>query len=168
VAHATDDWEIKHMGAVVFWIAVAAVLVAGNWRKKNIEGMRHETLRMLIQKEAGLNPAQVNELLNPPPPPLSEGHPWARRRDPAERVRNMRIAATLLVIAGPGVGGLIASLGLAHVLGFAVERQPGDSSVLIALGIGVAVCLVLLGVALFVAARYVRPAPNAIDGTRAA
>ena len=38
------------MGVVAFWIALAAVLIAGGWAKTRTEAQKHETLRKLIEK----------------------------------------------------------------------------------------------------------------------
>ena len=56
------------MATAAFWIALAAVLIARFWRKKSADQMKHETVRLLIQKNETVDPEMVKELLNPTPP----------------------------------------------------------------------------------------------------
>ena len=51
------------MAVTAFWIALAAVLIAGSWRKKAVEQMRHETVRLLIQQGRDLNEEEVRNLI---------------------------------------------------------------------------------------------------------
>jgi hypothetical protein len=132
------------MALVAFWIALAAVLIAGSWRRKHLEAMRHETIRMLIQKEGPVNIEQVKELLYPRPAPLPAGHPWARVRTPTDTYRNFRMAGSILMISAFGVGALIAGIGLAN----------GKDEVVIA-AIGTIIFVFLIGAGFFFASRFV-------------
>jgi len=140
------------MAAAAFWIALAAVLVANSWRSQRVESLRHETLRLLIQRDGKLDPAQLKDLLYPPHPPLPPGHPWAKRR-PGEGYRVLRVFGTILMSAAFGVGALVAGIGIAQ----------GEQNT-IAAGIGAAVFVFLLGAGLFSASRFVAP-PESQSGT---
>jgi hypothetical protein len=151
------------MATAAFWIALAAVLIAGFWRKKSTEQMKHETVRLLIQKDGTVDPDMVKELLNPTPP---EWRPETRillgvkRWEPGESRRHMRIWGLILMVAGPGVGVLLAAIGLTRPLGFNNEITAGDSSTLIAVGIGMTIAVVLLGVALYCASQFLPKGPK--------
>jgi hypothetical protein len=152
------------MAVAAFWIALAAVLVAGSWKRKNLEQMRHETLRALIEKGGDVDPQTMKDLLHPPQAPQPAGHAW-HRQQPGDGRRVARILGTILMIIGPGVGALVASVGVARALGFTTSIAPGDATVVIALGIGLAIVLELLGVALLVASRHMLPpVPAVADG----
>jgi hypothetical protein len=64
----SHETEVLKMGVAAFWIALAAVLIGGQWHKKMKEQMRHETVRLLIEKGEPLDQGQVRELLYPKPP----------------------------------------------------------------------------------------------------
>ena len=65
---------------VAFWIALAAVLIAGGWVKSRNEAEKHETLRRLIEKEGAVDEAQMRALLYPPP--LQAGYAMVGRQRP--------------------------------------------------------------------------------------
>lgn len=157
------------MGVAAFWIALAAVLVAGNWRKKNAEQMRHETVRVLIQKDGTLDPQVLKELLNPPPPQWSPemlALMGVKKRQPGETRRDMRVWGIILMIAGPGFGLALAAIGLTRVLGFNAQISMGDSSNFIAAGIATAIVFLLTGLALFYVSRFFSEAPEGEGGSR--
>src|SRR5262249_42935547 len=109
------------MAVAAFWIALAAVLVAGSWRKKNAEQMRHETLRMIIQKEGTVNPDVMQELLHPKPPewnPQTAAMLGMKKWEPGESRRHMRVWGTILMIVGPGLGCVLVAIGLTRVFGW--------------------------------------------------
>jgi hypothetical protein len=131
------------LGAAAFWIFLAAIIIAGIWRKKHSEAMKHETVRFLIEKNQKLDDKQLAELLNPPPPPSPE---WLMpKRKPGDGCRVMRVCGTLLVFIALGL--LIADFWRGMVLGI------DDKSVL---GIATAIpFLAMLGIGLLVASRFV-------------
>ena len=132
------------MAVAAFWIALAAVIIAGEWHKKMKEQMRHETVRLLIEKGETLDQAQLRELLHPTPPPalpLPAEDGWY---PPGPRgYTQFRIAAAILMIAGPGVTAMIAGIGYA---------AGEDDTLFAALGVGVFVFLV--GFAFFFVSRF--------------
>ena len=135
------------IGAAAFWIFLAAIIVAGIWRKKHSEAVRHETARLIIEKNQKLDEAQLKELLNPTPPPAPE---WLV---PKYRVgvgfRVLRISGTILMFIALGLVLMACWRGM--LLGI------HEKSVLeIATGIPL---VAMLGVGLFVASRYVQQPP---------
>jgi len=164
------------MATSAFWIALAAVFIASFWRKKNTEQMKHETVRLLIQKDGTVDPDMVKELLNPTPPPPPQWSPEVaamfglRKREPGESRRYMRVSGAILMIAGPGVGAMFAAIGLTRTFGITDNNDitAGESSLLIAMGIGVTVALVLLGVALYTASQFLSKGPKEEGESRTA
>jgi hypothetical protein len=135
------------IGAAAFWIFLAAIIVAGIWRKKHSEAVRHETARLIIEKNQKLDEAQLKELLNPTPPPPPE---WLV---PKYRIgvgyRILRISGTILMFMALGL--VLVACWRGMVLGI------HDKSVIeIATGIPL---IAMLGAGLFVASRYAPPPP---------
>ena len=137
------------MAVAAFWIALAAVLIAGSWRKKAVEQMRHETVRLLIQQGRELTEEEVRNLINPPHPPLPEGHPWMRRQDPWRAYRLCRMSGTILMFVAVGVAAAISGIGVAQAAPQATVA-----------GIGVGLLVFLLGAAFYFAARFLQPSEN--------
>ena len=65
------------MGVVAFWIAVAAVLIAGGWFKSRGEAQKQQTLRTIIEKTGTVDEALLRQLF--PTPPMFDPSAWARR-----------------------------------------------------------------------------------------
>lgn len=142
------------MAAAAFWIGLAAVLIAGSWRKKSVEQMRHETVRLLIQRGGEIDEEQLKELIHPTPPPLPENHPWRRKPPPGLGYRALRAVGTILMVTALGLGAMIAGIG--------VTQNVVDAPLA---GTGVAVFVLLLGAGLFIASRFLPP-PTRETGER--
>jgi hypothetical protein len=140
------------MAVAAFWIALAAVLIAGSWRSKLTEQMRHDTARLLIEKDGGLAEQQLKDLLNPPVRPLPEGHPWARKPEPGTGRKVLRVIGTILSASSIGVGGMVA--GISYVNN---EVRAEDSAIL---GLSVGVCMLLVGLGLFLASGFLARSPT--------
>jgi hypothetical protein len=137
------------IGAAAFWLFLAAIIVGGMWRKKHSEAMRHETVRVLIEKNVKIDEAQLKELLNPTPQPAPE---WlVPKHKPGTGFRVLRISGAIILCIALGLGMMAIWRGI--MLGFY------DRSVL---EIGTAIPLVtMIGIGLFVASRFVpRPPSN--------
>ena len=61
------------VGAAAFWIALAAVLVAGGWWKSRSEAQKHETIRRIIEKTGQVDESKLKELFEPPLPDWVRG-----------------------------------------------------------------------------------------------
>jgi len=128
-----------------FWIALAAVLISGEWFRSRREAMKHETLRLMVEKTGRADEAQLRELF-----PLPH---WSRQRTPGVEYRTMRVLGTLA---------LFAALGLAVCFSILYVGYPGwrlDASI----GFGVASVVAFLGVGLLVASRFVEKPPQQGD-----
>ena len=131
------------LGAAAFWIFLAAIIVAGIWRKKHSEAMRHETARFLIEKNQKIDDAQLKELLNPTPPPARSG--CSPSHKPGEGYRVLRIFGTICMFVALGLA--IAGIWRGMILGLHEEAV---------MGIATAVPIVaMVGIGLFVASRFV-------------
>jgi hypothetical protein len=139
------------MAVAAFWIALAAVLIAGSWRSKLTEQMRHDTARLLIEKDGELAEQQLKDLLNPPVRPLPEGHPWARKPEPGTGRKVLRIIGTILIVSSIGVGGMVAGIGYVN------EFRAEESAIL---GLSVGGCMLLVGLGLFLASGFLARSPT--------
>jgi hypothetical protein len=141
-----------NIGAAAFWIFLAAIIVAGIWRKKHSESVRHETARFIIEKNQKLDEAQLKELLNPTPLPPPE---WLTHKvKVGTGYRILRVSGTILMFMALGL--FLVACWRGMILGI------DEKSVL---GIATGIPLVaMLGAGLFVASRYVQP-PSP-DGTK--
>ena len=157
------------MATAAFWIAIAAVLVARSWKMKNTEQMKHETVRLLIQKDGAVNADMVKELLNPKAPewnPQTAAMLGIKKWEPGESRRHMRVWGIIFMIAGPGIGCAFAVIGLTRVFGFNTEISAGDSASFIALGISLVIVFVLLGIALSYASGFLPKGPEGPDQSK--
>jgi hypothetical protein len=141
------------LGAVAFWIFLAAVVIAVIWRNKHRETIRHETLRFLIEKNQKIDAAQLAQLLNPTPPPSPEWL-WGPKHRPGDAYKKLRILGTILMFAAVGLA----------VVGFwrgALLGMREQSVLEIASAVPL---LAMLGLGLFVSSRFCPP-PTA-DGDK--
>ena len=89
------------IGAAAFWIFLAAIIVAGIWRKKHSEAVRHETVRLIIEKNQKIDEAQLKELLNPTPEPPPE---WLiHKAKVGTGYRVLRISGTIVMFLALGL-----------------------------------------------------------------
>ncbi len=133
------------MGVAAFWIFLAAICVAAHWKNKHVESMRHETLRLIIEKNPNLDQAQIAELLKPKPthPPVSSPPPWSPK--PGEGRKGFRIIGSIVMFVALGL--FIAAVWRGSVLGIQ------DESVV---DIGTAIPIVaLIGAGLFLCSFFV-------------
>jgi len=125
------------LGAAAFWIFVGACVVAGIWRQKNSEAIRHETLRQLIAKEQKLDEEQIEKLLNP-----ARGSGWAAFQEhshmaPGSGYRALRIFGSIAIFVSFGLA--IAAAWQRLLRGQINEDVAGlgtAASILIMIGIG--------------------------------
>jgi len=142
------------MGAAAFWVFLAAVVIAINWRNKHRETMKYEMVRFLIEKNEKLDEKQISELLNPPPPPAPE---WLVHK-PGYAYRGLRATGAVILFLALGLALLALWRGI--MLGM------HDRSVL---NVSTAVpILAMLGAGLFFASRFCSPPISENDkGNRA-
>ena len=92
------------LGAAAFWIALAAVLIAGGYNKFRREKLKQETLLKIIERTGQLDEAQV-KLLFPPPPAYSphERPWWAAPPDPFAGRRALRVGGLIVMAVAAGL-----------------------------------------------------------------
>src|SRR5262245_37889137 len=106
------------IGAAAFWIALAAVLIAGGINGVRRERLRQETLLRLVEKTGRLDEEQVKALF--PPAPSHPPHAWVPPEQPDAR-RGLKIAGTIVLSLAAGLA-VFACVLLA--LGMTVRQDP--------------------------------------------
>jgi hypothetical protein len=134
------------LGAAAFWIFLAAVVIAVIWRNKHREVIRHETLRLLIEKNQKIDETQLVQLLKPTPPPLPVWL-WGPKPKPGDVYKGLRILGTILMFAAAGLG--IVGVWRGLLLGM---HEPFVLEIATAVPL-----LALLGLGLFVSSRFCSP-----------
>jgi hypothetical protein len=130
------------MAAMGFWIFLAVVVIARAAKKINGDKLKHETLRLLIEKNQKLDEAQLKELLNPAPSPPPE---WLfPRQDPGDAYKFLRVSGVIIVFIALGL--LIAGIWRGAMLGC-----HNDSVVNAVAGVAL---IGMLGAGLFVSSRF--------------
>jgi hypothetical protein len=120
---------------VAFWIAVAAVLIAGGWFKSRNDAQKYATLRTIIEKNGTADEAQLRTLFGP----------VATQPGPGDFCAFLRIIGTIVLSTAVGL-----------VLFFTIYRQ----AVSVQNGtIGLAATLIVasVGAGFFFASRWVDP-----------
>lgn len=133
------------LGAAVFWIALAAFLIAGSYFRFRREKLRQETLLRLVERTGHLDEQQVKALFPPPPPPPP--HAWSAPRQPDAR-RGLKVGGTIVLSIAAGLA-LVAWVLVE--LGFSTADDP------VQLALVWAALIACVGVGLIVSARFVRP-----------
>ena len=138
------------LGAAAFWIFVGACVVAGIWRQKNSEAIRHETIRQLIAKEQKLDEDQIEKLLNPP-----RGSGWAGFQErshmaPGSGYRALRIFGSIAIFLsfGLAIAGAWQRFLWGHITGD--EANLGTAASI----------LIMIGIGLFFASRFAPKPPK--------
>jgi len=98
------------LGAFAFWIALAAVLIAGGWFKTRREQIKQETLLRLVERTGQLDEAQVKLLFPPAPPAGPWPPPWHKPHDPLETQRGLRGLGTVLLFVAAGLAAFFTIL----------------------------------------------------------
>jgi hypothetical protein len=134
------------MAALGFWLFLAVIVIAGALKKMNGDKLKHETMRLLIEKNQKLDELQLKELINPTPLPSPE---WIiGRSTPGDAYRGARVAGTILIFIALGL--FIACI--SRVVVGVHDKSTLD------LWAGVVV-LAMLGIGLFVSSRFL-PRPS--------
>jgi hypothetical protein len=128
------------MAVAAFWIAVAAFIIVGALNARRGYELKHETIRLMLEKGQKIDDALFKELIAPPKWHTPSNQPVG------EGYTVMRVMGTMALFAAPGVALLIFLTG--HARGN-IEQQ--------AAGIGVGIMVALIGIGLHVACRFVTP-----------
>lgn len=142
------------LGAAAFWIALAAVLIAGSYFRTRREALKQQALLQLVDKTGQLDEQQV-KMMFPAPPPLPPH--WFHRPEPMGYVA-LRVFGTILLAAAAG---LAIFFWVLLDFGTAPQREAA------VLGFAWASLVACIGVGVFAASRFVPP-PRRKDGDREA
>ena len=138
------------LGAAAFWIALAAVLIAGGWHKVRREQIKQETLLRLIEKTGRLDEELVKAMFPPPPPPSPWPPPWHRPPDPTEAKRQMQGFGAVVFAVGVGLAVLATVLKL---FGDVPKQEAAIT------WFGIAGLVVMLGIGLFASSKFAMGPP---------
>jgi hypothetical protein len=130
------------IGAAAFWIAVAAVLIAGSWSNVRRAQIKQEALLRLIEKTGTIDEAQV-KLLFPPPGPLPPH--WFQPPDRLAGQRALRVGGTILLAIAAGLAVFFTIL-----LNFGSVAQQAAAIP----GFGAASLVACIGLGLLVGSRF--------------
>lgn len=142
------------LGAAAFWIALAAVLIAGSWFKARSEALKHDTLLRLAEKAGRIDEDQLKILF---PPPVPHQWPPNRQAPPGSQRSAMRIFGTIVLSIGTG---------LALFFTVVVRLGTFDMQERAVWGFGWAALVACLGIGLFVAGQFFPPAESGERGDR--
>jgi hypothetical protein len=130
---------VEDVGALGFWIFLAALLVGGMWKESRQQAEKHETLRRLVEKTGTIDEAMLKELFRAAP---------GEEIKPGSGYRALRITGTIIMFVAAGLAIVFVTLGI--VL--------GDREAFAALAIAAAAALAGLGV--FFSSRFAEPPPG--------
>jgi hypothetical protein len=136
------------MGVVAFWVAVAAVLIAGGWFKSRGEAQRQETLRTIIEKTGAVDEALLRQLF--PAPPAFDPSAWGRK-SPGAGYRALKVLGTIAMCVAVGLILFFTPLWL---------RGIEDDAMV---GAAIGVVTLAAGAGFFLAARFAERPPERQD-----
>jgi hypothetical protein len=115
------------LGALGFWIFIAAIVVAGIWFDVRKRESQQETLRRVVESGRDLDPAIIDKIL-------------AAGKDQSRIDRDLRVSGLIVIFLSPGLA----------VFGWFLARlRPEIMSVML----GVALLVGFIGIGLLVAAK---------------
>jgi hypothetical protein len=129
------------MVVITFWIAIAAISIFGMYFARRAQELRHETLRLMVEKGEKIDEPVLRELLGPPD--------QAARQNRQQTYLGLRISAVILFCIAPGLVILFLTIG-------AAAEKPG----LQILGLGVGVLVALVGLGLHIGSKIVKGLPE--------
>ena len=140
---------VIYLGAAMFWLALAAVLIAGRYFKTRREAIKQETLLRLIERTGQLDEQQVKALF-PPPPPLAPH--WFRPPHPTPDGRiPMKVLGTIALAVAVG---LAVFFTIRLNLGTPAQQENAIT------GFAAASLVACIGIGLFISARFIPPPPK--------
>ena len=115
------------LGAMGFWLFIAAIVVAGIWFDARKRETQQETLRRIVESGQHLDPAMIDKLL-------------AAGGGPSRPDRDLKIGGLIVIFVAPGLA----------ILGWFLSRlQPKILGVML----GVSLLVGLVGIGLLVASK---------------
>jgi hypothetical protein len=116
------------LGALVFWIFIGAVVVAGIWYDARRKESQQETLRRIVESGREIDPGVIDRLMGV--------------NDAGETERDLKVSALIVLAVAPGL--FIMSLFLGSI----------SSEARVAV-MGASVLVAFIGAGLWLAARFV-------------
>jgi hypothetical protein len=141
--------DLGSIGALGFWIFIAAMVVSSAWAKSRREAEKHETLRRIVEKTGVIDEAKLKELFTEPPPEQTK---------PGYGYRALRIVGTVVLFVGAGLATFILIAVLLAKM-FGATRMLDDVTGLTAM-LGVSAGIAMLGLGLFLSSRFAEPPPR--------
>ncbi len=136
-------------GAGIFWLFIAAAVVAGAWEKIRRNAEKHETLRRIIEKTGTVDEAKLKDLFN-----SSTSSDWGAA-SPGSGYRALRIIGTVFMCIAAGLAICFFALGNTEV----VSRTASI------IGLSVSSVVAMFGVGLFFSSRFAEPPPGRENGS---
>jgi hypothetical protein len=137
-----------NFGALAFWGAIAAIVIATSLFNARRETEKHETLRRIIEKTGQIDEARLKELFSPSPGPFA-GLSCPRGK-PGGGYRGLRVAGTLVMFIGAGLAAFFLIVAKAAAVRMDIAL----------IGLASASVIAIVGVGLFFASRFAEPPPN--------
>jgi hypothetical protein len=137
------------LGALGFWIFIAAVTVGGMWSEARKKAEKHETLRRIVEKTGTIDEAKWKELFKEAPTEESR---------PGGGYRVARVLGTIIMFVGAAIATFFWIVaGFGKVLGHA--RMFDDFTWLIA-AFAVPAGIAMFGLGVFFSSRFCEPPPG--------
>lgn len=139
------------VGALGFWIFIAAMVIGGIWADARKKAEKHETLRRIVEKTGTIDEAKLRELFKEEP---------AVPQKPGGGYRALRILGTIIMSIGAGfLTCFLVVAGLLHWFGVA---GPFKEKVGMFAAFGACAGIAVFGLGVFFSSRFAqRP-----DGAR--
>ena len=143
------------MGVVAFWIALAAVLIAGSWFKSRTEAQKHETVRRIVEKTGQVDEEKLRDLIVGPKHSfdLAAWQAWRR----ADAAANAGAGYTVLRVFGTVA--MFVGVGMAVCFGILWGADVGLREQAF-IGLAIAPVVAAVGAGLFFASRFADPPPR--------
>ena len=130
-------------GAGIFWLFIAAAVVAGAWEKVRRNAEKHETLRRIIEKTGTVDEAKLRELFNSPTSDWGASAPGAG-------YRALRIAGTIVLWLTAGLVVFFFAMGQGGVI----------SQTVMIIGLSASTIVGMVGFGLWFSSRFAEPPPG--------
>ena len=120
--------ELAHLGALGFWIFIAAIVVAGIWSAARKRESQQETLRRIVESGKEIDAAVLDKLLS-------------ADRDDSRMDQDLKVAGVIVMFIAPGLA----------ILGWFLSKLQEE---LMDVMLGVSLMVGVVGVGLYVAGIY--------------
>jgi hypothetical protein len=140
---------VSDVGALGFWLFVAALLVGGIWADSRKKAERHETLRRIVEKTGTIDEAKLRELFEEETDETKPGYAY----------RGLRIVGTIVMFVAAALATFIVIAATLAKL-FGPVAMLADIHTALIMFLSVSAALGVAGLGLFFSARFATPPPN--------